>query len=168
MTMLEQDTAFQVGDQVIHWIYGIGEIIQMDEKILLGKTGKYYVVQMRDLTLWVPRNKTGSQCLRAPTAAEDFEELFQILSSPGEPLSTNSYARKTELTEILKDKTLESICRVVRDLVSYKRSGRINENDNSTLAYARNFLLNEWSVALSVPFQQAERELADLLETNLS
>lgn len=166
--MIEQQSAFQVGDQVIHWVYGVGEIIELDEKVLSGKANHYYVVQMRDLTLWVPQNRTGPQSLRLPTPAEDFEELFQLLASPGDPLSTNSYTRKGELAEILKDKTLESICRVVRDLVAYKRTGRSNENDNSTLAYARNFLLNEWSVALSVPFQQAERELADLLETDLS
>lgn len=166
--MIEQQSAFQVGDQVIHWVYGLGEIIELDEKVLSGKANHYYVVQMRDLTLWVPQNRTGSQSLRPPTPAEDFERLFDLLASPGDPLSTNSYARKGELAEILKDKTLESICRVVRDLVTYKRNGRSNENDNSTLTYARNFLLNEWSVALSVPFHQAERELADLLEPDLS
>lgn len=160
----EQVSEFSIGDQVIHWVYGIGEIIDLDEKVLSGKNEPYYVVQMSNLTLWVPRNKPGVQCLRMPTAADEFQELFQILSSPGEPLSTNSYTRKSELSEILKQKTLESICRVISSLVTYKRKGRINENDSSTLTYARNFLLNEWSVALSVPFHQAELELTELLE----
>ena len=26
---------FQVGDQIVHWVYGLGEIIQVDEKRLL-------------------------------------------------------------------------------------------------------------------------------------
>lgn len=166
--MKEQDSIFQVGDQVIHWVYGIGEIIELDEKVLSGKTNQYYVVKMSNLTLWVPRNRPGSQCLRPPTAVGEFQKLFQILSGPGEPLSTNSYTRKSELSAILQEKTLESICRVIRNLVSYRRNGRINENDNSTLAYARNFLLNEWSVALSVPVEQAELELEKMLKTSSS
>ena len=165
--MSERDMSFQVGDRVIHWVYGLGEIIQMDEKALAGHKSKYYVVQIRDLTLWVPLNETGEHCLRFPTPARDFPELFHILASPGEPLSTDRFMRKTQLTEILKDRTLESICRVVRDLVVYKRTKKINENDNSILAHARNFLLNEWSVALSVPIQQAECELRNLLETDV-
>lgn len=165
--MSERVMSFRVGDQVIHWMYGLGEIIQLDEKVLFGRTGRYYVVQMRDLTLWVPLNETGEQCLRFPTPARDFQKLFRILASPGEPLSPDRFTRKTQLTELLKDRTLESICRVIRDLVYYKRTKRINENDNSILAHARNFLLNEWSVVLSVPIQQAERELRDLLETNV-
>ncbi|HJZ04733.1 MAG TPA: CarD family transcriptional regulator [Patescibacteria group bacterium] len=164
--MSERDMSFQVGDQVIHWVYGLGEIIQLDEKVLSGHTGKYYVVQMRDLTLWVPLNETGGHCLRFPTPARDFQKLFRILASPGEPLSPDRFMRKTQLTELLKDRTLESICRVIRDLVYYKRTKKVNENDNSILAHARNFLLNEWSVALSVPVQQAESELRNLLETD--
>ena len=164
--MSERDMSFQVGDQVIHWVYGLGEIIQLDEKVLSGHTGKYYVVQIRDLTLWVPLNETGEHCLRFPTPARDFQKLFRILASPGEPLSPDRFMRKTQLTELLKDGTLESICRVVRDLMYYKRTKKINENDNSILAHARNFLLNEWSVALSVPVQQAESELRNLLETD--
>jgi CarD family transcriptional regulator len=165
--MSERETSFQVGDQVIHWVYGLGEIIQLDEKELSGKTRKYYVVQTSDLTLWVPRNKTGENCLRFPTPARDFQTLFRILASPPEPLSPDRFVRKTQLTERLQDRTLESVCRVVRDLVYCKRTRKINENDLSVLARARTFLLNEWSVALSVPVQQAEQELSNLLETNL-
>ena len=158
---------FKVGNIVVHWEYGLGEIIQLDEKVLSGRSGKYYVVQIRDLTLWVPREETSEHCLRFLTPARDFQKLFGILASPGEPLSPDRFMRKTQLSELLKDRTIESICRVIRDLVYYKRTKNINENDKSTLNHARNFLLNEWSVALSVPVQQAEDELMNLLETNV-
>lgn len=163
--MNEREPSFQVGDQVIHWMFGLGEIIQIDEKVLSGHMDIYYVVQTQELTLWVPLNKTGSHSLRAPTPALDFQKLIRILAKPGEPLSPDRFMRKTQLTELLKDRSLESICRVVRDLVDFKRTKKINENDNSILTHARNLLVNEWSVVLSVPVQQAERELKDLLET---
>ncbi len=165
--MSERDTSFKVGDQVIHWVYGLGEIIQMDEKVLSGHSDKYYVVQIHDLTLWVPLNETGEHCLRFTTPAGDFQKLFRILASPGEPLSVDRFIRKTQLTELLKDRRLDSICRLVRDLVYYKRTNKINDNDNSILNNAKNFLLNEWSVALSVTVQQADDELRNLLGTNV-
>jgi len=165
--MSERDMSFQVGDQVIHWMYGLGEIIQLDEKELSGKTDKYYVVQTNDLMLWVPLNETGENCLRFLTPERDFQKLFRILASPAEPLSPDRFVRKTQLTERLQDRTLASVCRVVRDLVYYKRTKKINENDQSTLARTRAFLLNEWSVALSVPVQQAEQELRNLLDANV-
>ena len=165
--MNEQDTVFHVGDHVIHWSYGLGEIIKLDEKVLSGHAGKYYVLQINNLTLWVPLAEASERCLRFPTPARDFPELFRILSTPGEPLSTDRYTRKTQLTELLGDRTIESICRVVRDLVDYKRLKKINENDKSTLEHAREFLLNEWSLALSIPLQQAEGELTKLLDAHV-
>ena len=161
--MVDRKMTFQVGDQVVHWSFGLGAIIQLDEKELSGRTGRYYVVQIRDLTLWVPINETGEHCLRLLTPARDFQRLFEILASPGEPLSPNRFERKTQLTERMKDGTLESICQVVRDLSSYMQTKRMNENDTSTWKRARSFLLDEWSAALSVPVRRAERELMELL-----
>ena len=164
--MLEQNRSFQVGDEVIHWVYGLGEIIRIEEKVLFGHTEQYYVLQVRDLTLWVPLNETGERDLRWPTPESDFQNLFRLLASPGEPLSKERLARRNRLTALLKGRTLESTCRVVRDLVCHKRTNRLNENDTSILKRARNFLLNEWSATLSVPIYQAESELKILLATS--
>lgn len=157
-------TAFQVGDSVVHWVHGLGEVIQMDEKAISGQTANYYVVQIGNLTLWVPRSESGERCLRSPTQAEGFQKLFDILAHAGEPLSPDRYIRKTQLIELMKDRTLESICRVVRGLSDYQRTKAINENDKATLQHAKKFLLDEWSLALSIPVEQAEGELNELLK----
>ena len=88
---------FQVGDQVVHWTYGPGEVIQLDEKALSGQTELYYVVQIRDMTLFVPINDQAETSLRLPTPAVDFESLFTILKSPAEPLSADRWERKNQL-----------------------------------------------------------------------
>lgn len=160
--------AFHVGNKVIHWAHGPGVIIKLEEKELSGHTNQYYVVQMHDLTLWVPISETGEHSLRLPTPVEDFQKLFHVLASPGEPLPADRLERKTLLTERMKDGRLESICRVIRDLTFLSRSKKMNDHDNSTLERARSFLLSEWSVALSVPIQQAGRELKELLDKNIS
>ncbi|HZD56591.1 MAG TPA: hypothetical protein VE136_07710 [Anaerolineales bacterium] len=112
-------------------------------------------------------SKPDKSCnLRSLTPARDLQRLFEILASPGEPLSPDRLERKTQLTERMKDGTLESICQVVRDLASYIQTKRMNENDTSTWKRARSFLLDEWSAALSVPVRRAERELMELLKGN--
>ena len=57
MVMVDQKMPFQVGDQVIHWVYGPGEIIELDEKTLSGHADHYYVVKIRDLTFFKQTNK---------------------------------------------------------------------------------------------------------------
>ena len=165
--MNEQLMSFQIGDRVMHWVYGLGEIVEIEEKVLAGRTGEYYVVRIRDLTLWVPLEDSGEHCLRFLTPASDFQGLFQILASPGELLPEDRLLRKSQLTASLKGRTLETTCQVIRDLVSYQQTKRLNQNDNSVLTRARNTLLDEWSSALSIPIKEAERELKSLLETSV-
>jgi RNA polymerase-interacting CarD/CdnL/TRCF family regulator len=157
---------FQVGDQVVHWTYGPGEVIQLDEKALSGQTELYYVVQIRDMTLFVPINDKAETSLRLPTPAEEFESLFTILRSPAEPLSGDRWERKTELISRMKDGRLESICQVIRDLVVFRQSKKLNDYDNAILDRAQNFLLNEWQISLGVTRNQAEHELYALLGGN--
>ncbi len=164
--MTEQQTLFQVGDHVIHWTHGPGVIVQLDEKCLSGHSRYYYVVEMSDLTIWVPFDQSGDHSIRFPTPKEDFNDLFQILASTAKPLPSDRNERRQQLVERLKDRKLSSICEVIRDLTLFKSLKKMNANDNSTLEHCRNLLINEWSLALSIPIQQVERELSKLLEGN--
>ncbi len=155
---------FQVGDKVVHWVYGPGEVVQLDAKEISGGKVDYYVVQVGDLTIWVPRSSASSTSLRFPTPPGDFQKLFEILGASPEPLPTDRFERRTYLLEQMRAGTLKSICRVVRDLSSFKHANKMNDLDTTILARAQKFLLNEWEMALSVPNWQAERELKQILE----
>ena len=45
---------FHEGDTVMHWTYGLGQIIRLEERDLSGLKTPYYAVQIRDMTVWVP------------------------------------------------------------------------------------------------------------------
>ena len=154
---------FQIGDKVVHQVYGVGEIIHHEEKTLSGKTVPYYVVQIRDLTVWVPTQETETHNLRWPTPTSEFKALFKILGSASEPLPVDRLERKSLLTEQIRSEGLEGICRVVRDLSRFRQGKSLYDAEKSLLERAQNLLLEEWSLSLSVPRPEAERELARLL-----
>jgi RNA polymerase-interacting CarD/CdnL/TRCF family regulator len=163
--MYEQVMDFRVGDVVVHWAYGLGKIVQLEEKNLSGDASMFYVVKIRDMTLWVPIKETGESCLRMLTPARDFQELFLILGSPGEPLSTDRLERKLHLADLMKKGTLKAVCQVIRDLTYQKRTKKLNDNDNTILNRAKSFLLDEWSICLAVPVKQVEQELRGILDS---
>jgi RNA polymerase-interacting CarD/CdnL/TRCF family regulator len=154
---------YHVGDKVIHWYYGLGEIVQMDEKFIHERQMLCYVVRTRDLTIWVTADEPGKSSIRRPTPGSDFENLFAILRSPGRPLPVDRFERKTYLIERMKDGKLASICSVIRDLAFYRREKKLNDYDKSTLERAQSFLLTEWMYSLSVSQVQANSELMQLL-----
>jgi len=155
--------AYQIGDKVIHWTYGLGEIVLIEEKIIHNHPTNCYVVQISDLTIWVPIGDQEQNSLRAPTAPKDFEKLFTILTSPGETLLEDRMLRKTKLMEQLKDGKLASICRVVRDLTHLQRSTKLNDQERSILERAEKSLLAEWTFSLGTPYNQAHQAMMSML-----
>lgn len=159
---------FHAGDQVVHRAHGPGVVVELDEKVLSGRTAQYYVFQVRDLTLYIPVNENQNSSLRWPTPADEFEQLFAILSSPAEPISSDRLERKSQLGDRIKDGRLDSICHVIRDLSYYRRAKKLSDSDQSILERAQTFLLSEWQLCLSVPLEQAEGMLNQLLEASFT
>lgn len=155
---------FQVGQRAVHCTYGPGMITKIDEKELAGKKAFYYVLEVKDLKIWVPVDDDKPTNLRKLTPAREFPKLFDILSSPGEALSTDRNERKAQLSDAMKDGTLESICYVIRDLTWQAKIKKLSEADSALLERAQDFLLAEWSASLSVPISTAEQELKNLLQ----
>jgi RNA polymerase-interacting CarD/CdnL/TRCF family regulator len=156
---------FYKGDMVMHWTYGIGQIVNLEERALAGAKAVYYVVQVKGMTVWVPADSKVGNRLRPPTPKFRFERLRAILSGPSEPLPQDRLERKTRLLELLQDGRPESLCQVIRDLSAYhqKLGKPMNDNDQMILRQSRNTLLGEWGFVLSLTRAQAEHELHQLL-----
>jgi RNA polymerase-interacting CarD/CdnL/TRCF family regulator len=154
---------FQEGDTVMHWTYGLGQILGLEERDLFGSKNLYYAVRVHDLTVWVPSDAELKHRLRAPTSKAGFEELFAILSSPGEPLPDDRRERRTRLLEYLGESSTQSLCRIISGLHAYQKVRTLNESDKSILKQSRSALLGEWEYALSITAAQAEYELYHVL-----
>ena len=156
---------FHNGDTVMHWAYGIGQIVNLEERTLSGSKTLYYAVQVRDMTVWVPADhKVGSR-LRTPSSKPHFQRLLAILSSPAEPLPQDRLERKSRLLQLLQAGRPESLCQIIRDLSAYQKQQTrpMNDNDQMLLKQSRKTLLDEWGFVLSLTHAQAEHELYCLI-----
>jgi len=154
---------FQIGDKVIHCAFGFGEIIKIEEKTINGRLENCFVVQMSDMTIWVPMDDSSQTSLRAPTSPEEFIETIPILNSPTENLVEDRVLRKKQLSDRLKDGQLSSICRVVRDLSSYQRTTKLSDQERSILDRAVKSLLTEWTFSLRTTQLQAVQAMESML-----
>jgi RNA polymerase-interacting CarD/CdnL/TRCF family regulator len=94
---------FKNGDTVIHCKYGLGTIVRVEEQTFTGGKMLYYVVQIRDITIWVPADAQVMSRMRSPTPQGEFPRLFSILNEPGGTLPDDRLERKMYLVEELKD-----------------------------------------------------------------
>ena len=157
--------AFHRGDTVMHWTYGLGKVVRLENRQLLGQKTLYYAVQVGDMTVWVPADDQLDQRLRKPSSKGQLRKLRLLLSRQGIQLPIDRHERKTMLLELLKDGRAESLCRVIRSLVGFSKTHPLNDNDQALLKRAQTALLAEWGYAMSVPPDQVELQLKRLLGT---
>jgi RNA polymerase-interacting CarD/CdnL/TRCF family regulator len=154
---------FHIGDKVIHWTYGLGEIVNIEEKTIHGVSTNCYVFSTAELLIWIPINELVQNNLRKPTPPEEFGKFLDILSRPIEKLPDDRMLRKNQLLAQLKDGQLASICQVVRDLTHFNRITKGNYQEKTILERAINSLLAEWIYSQNVPLVQAQHTLTNLL-----
>ena len=154
---------FQIGDWVVHCIHGLGQVLAIEERTNNNRTALYYMVQLTDLTIWVPADENQNSRLRFPASEDEFRRLLSTLTDPAEPLPDDRCQRNLQLLEMLRDGSVESLCRVLRNLSAHRRHRTWSEYDSALMNRAQKALIGEWSFILSIPRLDAEVELQRLL-----
>ncbi len=155
---------YHVGDKVIHVDHGLGEVVHIEEKTIHGRSANCYVVRTQELTVWIPIDDLHQHSLRMPATTDEFEKLFVILNSPSETLPEDRVLRKDQLSALLRDGQLASICRVVRDLTHFMRNSKLNDQEKSILERATKSLITECAYSLGLSKLQAQREVEKQLQ----
>lgn len=155
---------FKSGDWVVHCKHGLGQVKAIEQRALNGNTAvPYYMVQVADLTIWIPADENIKQRLRVPASAAEFRKFLTILSSPPETLSADRRQRNVELLDRIEAGGIAALCKVIRDLAAHRHAKTWNEYDSSLMRRAQKTLLGEWCFILSVTPPEAELELQRLL-----
>ena len=155
---------FQVGDTVVHWSFGLGQIIGLEERAVAGEKQLYYEVKIQDFSVWVPADgKLGSR-LRSPTSARAFKRLFAILGGPAGIMSSDRRERKLDLHMKMAGGKDTAICQVIRDLTSMEQQKSLNYDERAILKQACTLLLAEWGYSMAIPAAQAQADLYQMLK----
>ena len=156
------------GDTVMHWTHGLGQVIGVEERVLSERKMVYYAVSIRDMTVWVPDDDQLETRLRLPCTKKEFTHVLDILREEGEALPDDRQERRLKLAERLKDGQAESLCRILRDLNSFRQEHPLNDNDQSMIRQSRQMLLSEWAYVQDITALDAEKELHAMLASGKS
>jgi CarD family transcriptional regulator len=155
---------FQVGDRVVHPVYGIGHIATVEERQFTEATGSlYYQITWPRCEVWIPVEAQESSGLRPVTAKSDLDQFRSILKGPLFELPTNYRHRHQILATRLEQGAFQGLCEVVRDLTAWSQSKPLDPTDTATLQKTRISLHQEWALAAGVSLIEAVKEIDALL-----
>ena len=73
---------YKAGDSIVHPVYGVGNILRLEEKRLAEDQLRwYYVVTADKSTIWVPVDEAGAAGLREVTRKRDLDQYRRVLQS---------------------------------------------------------------------------------------
>lgn len=156
---------FKVGDSLVHPMYGLGQLVVIEEKQFSEMGARlFYKITLPMGTMWTPVEGHATSGLRLVTAKSDLDHYRDVLRNRPVPLHQAHRQRQLELVSRLNQGSFQVMCEVVRDLTAWGWQKPLNRSDAVTLKKTQTSLYQEWAAADGVSIAEATREVEALLQ----
>jgi CarD family transcriptional regulator len=139
------DYLFQIGDNIVYPMHGVGIIKAIEEKEISGEKQQYYVIKMLigNMQVMIPTGKILSSSIRPVT---DIIALKHIINNfqHGESDRLLPWKQRYKVnTDKIKTGKIQECTEVVRDLMRMKKEKALNTSEKKMLDNAHEFLIGE-------------------------
>ncbi|MCA1041230.1 transcription factor YdeB [Bacillus infantis] len=136
---------FQVDDNVVYPMHGVGIIKAIEEKEILGEKQQYYVIEMLigNMEVMIPAGKIVSSGIRPVTDIVALKNLINIFQN-GETDRVLPWKQRYKVnTDKIKTGKIQECTEVVRDLMRMKKEKALNTSERQMLNNAHEILISE-------------------------
>ncbi len=166
--MSSTSAPFSKGDWIVHAYYGVGQIIGVEHKQIGDKKVKYYKVEARNSTFFVPVKNAENERVRPVASKYMLRKAINILKDKPQELDNDHNQRKRQILDMLGECTLVANAQLVRDLLYRRKSHRLNDHEENTLAKVTARLVREWAISLDLSPEEAQSRFDNLVQEELA
>ncbi|HAF66813.1 MAG: CarD family transcriptional regulator [Bacillota bacterium] len=156
---------FRVGDRVVYPMHGAGTIEGIEQKEILGKTHKYYVLQLpiSDMKVMIPVDNTEEIGLRDVIEPSEVPKVLEVLKQDSTPMSNNWNRRYRTNLEKIKSGDIYEVASVVRNLSARNKEKGLSTGERKMLESAKEILLSELILASDWDREEAISIIEEIL-----
>ena len=156
---------FKVGDWIVHDNYGVGEVVDILDKVLDGNQETYFKVSTNDIEYWLPSSKADAEHIKAIRSEKEFDLAIKIISDPPDLMSEPHNRNKRLINERWLDGSLPARAALLRDLHGRNTLKELGYDEKKIFEKAENFFINEWVISdPSLTRTKAKQRLDDALK----
>ncbi len=132
---------FQVGDNIVYPVHGVGIIKAIEEKEISGKKQEYYVIKMviSNMQVMIPTGKILSSSIRPITDIKALKHIIHIFQDVETDRVLSWKQRFKVNTDKIKTGNILESAEVVRDLKRMKKNKALNTSEKKCLIPHMNF-----------------------------
>lgn len=145
-----KDDVFRVGDNAVYPGHGVGEVVAVEQKEMMGCTQVFYSIKILEtgMKIMVPKNNAKNVGLRPIISKDEASTVLNILQEKDVKIDNQTWNRRyREYMEKIKTGSVYEIAEVLRDLFLLKVDKELSFGERKMLDTARNLLITELSLA---------------------
>jgi CarD family transcriptional regulator len=160
--------SFSVGDKAVHPAHGVGEITQIEERLIGSDKIDFYILKLvngKSGTIRVALNAVDRVGLRQVMSRNAAKTVLNELKKDEMAVTSQPWNRRyREYTEMLKSGSPIKVAKVLRDLSKVRSDkGELSYGEKKLMEQARKLLITELAIARRVREETIERDIDKIL-----
>lgn len=153
---------YNIGDKISYPVHGAGIIEAIEEKEILGKSRKYYIMRipLNNMKVMIPLDNVEDIGVRPVIGLEEVEQVIAVLAADVTKMPQNWNRRYRANMDRIKSGDIYEVAEVVRNLTLRDREKALSTGERKILNNARQILLSEIILAANMD----ENEAVELIE----
>ncbi|MEW9124551.1 MAG: CarD family transcriptional regulator [Thermotaleaceae bacterium] len=149
---------FNIGDKVVYPMHGAGIIEAIEEKEILGKKRKYYIMKMPlgDMKVMIPLDTVEDIGIREIISVHEVDQVIAVLSDDISKMPKNWNRRYRANMDRIKSGDIYEVAAVVRNLMLRDREKGLSTGERKMLSNAKQILVSEIVLARGIEENAAE------------
>lgn len=153
--------SFQIGDKVVHPMYGAGILESVVQKKVDGVVREYYIMKLpeRSMVVMIPTESSEAIGVRPVMNQDQADALLAAIPGIQVEMTSNWNHRYRENLERLKSGDLLEVARVVKGLTARDSKRGLSTGERKMLHSARQILISELVLSTSLSYEAVEQRL---------
>lgn len=149
---------YNIGDRIVYPMHGAGIIEAIEEKEILGKRQKYYIMKMPigDMKVMIPIENVDEIGVREVINSTEAENVLNFFKTGTTDMCNNWNKRYRENMTKIKSGNIYEVACVVKNLMCRDREKGLSTGERKMLNSAKQMLISE--IVLASDFNEEETE----------
>ena len=161
---------YQIGSTVVYPMHGAGVIEAIEEREIMGAKQQYYIMRIPvgDMKVMVPMQSAAEIGLRDVIDSAMADQVLEEFKNCSIDMDSNWNKRYRENMSRIKSGSIHDVVYVVKNLMYRDRSRGLSTGERKMLSNSKQVLVSELVVAKSLPQQEIEKLMNDIIAAELA
>ena len=156
---------YKKGDYVVYPLHGVGQVVDVTKKTVMGKNQEYYIIDLINtkMTVMVPSKKKDDIALRHIISKKEVSKIIRLLKKDYVEQEEDWKIRYQNNLLKIKSGAINSVAEVCRNLYKRARDKELSIMERKLYESAYSLVINEVALAKGVSLEDASNQISDVL-----